>query len=128
MGDGFLLRDHNRLVKDGCQNARNGTCQRRKERKVDSLLFIGVWISILRFLDFNVNLGSKKIGNFDTELVEEFFEGFVRGGKVTLHIDQLKGKNTHHVIESIFKGFALALKEAVKIDGKSIPSTKGRLK
>ncbi|HRU39394.1 MAG TPA: imidazoleglycerol-phosphate dehydratase HisB [Candidatus Goldiibacteriota bacterium] len=79
------------------------------------------------YLDYNVKLKTKKIGSFDTELVEEFMNGFVRGGNFTLHIDQLKGKNTHHVIEAVFKGLALALKEAVKIEGKSLPSTKGRL-
>ncbi len=80
------------------------------------------------YISYNVKLNVKKIGTFDTELVEEFFNGFARGGEFTLHIDQLKGKNTHHILEAVFKGFALALKDAVKAEGKSLPSTKGRLK
>ncbi len=69
----------------------------------------------------------KRIGNFDTELVEEFFNGLARGGKMTLHVDQIKGKNTHHIIEAAFKGTALALREALSPGGTGIPSTKGRL-
>jgi len=79
------------------------------------------------YLDYNVKLPLKKIGTFDTELVEEFLRGFVRGGSVTLHVDRIKGKNTHHIIESVFKGLALALKEAVRVEGKKVPSTKGKL-
>ncbi|MCE5300994.1 MAG: imidazoleglycerol-phosphate dehydratase HisB [Spirochaetia bacterium] len=84
-------------------------------------------ISGRTYLDYNVKLPVKRIGTFDVELVEEFFNGFVRGAKATLHIDKLKGKNTHHVLESVFKGFALALKDAVKVTGESLPSTKGKL-
>lgn len=93
----------------------------------EALCRIVLDISGRTYLDYNVNLNIKKIGTFDTELVEEFFNGFVRGAKVTLHIDQIKGKNTHHIIESIFKGFALALRDAVLICGKDIPSTKNKL-
>ncbi|MGD0566262.1 MAG: imidazoleglycerol-phosphate dehydratase HisB [Candidatus Goldiibacteriota bacterium] len=84
-------------------------------------------ISGRTYLGYGLKPGSKKIGSFDTELVEEFFNGFTRGGMLTLHVDQLKGKNTHHIFEAAFKGLALALKEAVKIEGGSLPSTKGKL-
>ncbi len=69
----------------------------------------------------------KSVGLFDTELIEEFFTAFVREAKITLHIIQLYGKNTHHIIECAFKAFARALKEAVKITGTSLPSSKGTL-
>lgn len=93
----------------------------------EALCRVVIDLSGRTYLDYNVKLGIKKIGTFDTELVEEFFNGFTRGGNVTLHIDQLKGKNTHHILEAVFKGFALALKEAVEVTGKNLPSTKGTL-
>ncbi|MCX8094103.1 MAG: imidazoleglycerol-phosphate dehydratase HisB [Candidatus Goldbacteria bacterium] len=93
----------------------------------ESLCRIVLDISGRPLLDFNVNIPLKKIGSFDTELVEEFFNGFVRGARITLHIDQIKGKNSHHIIESIFKGFALALKDAISICGREIPSTKNKI-
>lgn len=93
----------------------------------ESLCRIVIDISGRSFLDYNVKIPAKKIGNFDTELIEEFFNGFVRGAKVTLHIDQIKGKNTHHIVESIFKGFALALKDAISVIGTKIPSTKNKI-
>ena len=70
------------------------------------------------------------MGDFDTELVEEFFEAFVRSSKITLHILKLKGKNSHHILEGIYKSVARSLKQAVAIDpdfANEIPSTKGVL-
>jgi|ERR1035437_377684 imidazoleglycerol-phosphate dehydratase len=93
----------------------------------EALVRVVMDLSGRTYLDYNVKLSVKKIGTFDTELVEEFFNGFTRGGNVTLHIDQLKGRNTHHILEAVFKGFALALKEAIAITGKNLPSTKGTL-
>ncbi|MEI7542108.1 MAG: imidazoleglycerol-phosphate dehydratase HisB [bacterium] len=93
----------------------------------EALCRVVIDLSGRTYLDYNVKLAIKKIGTFDTELVEEFFNGFTRGGNVTLHIDLLKGKNTHHILEAIFKGFALALREAISINGKNVPSTKGTL-
>ena len=69
----------------------------------------------------------KAVGLFDTELIEEFFLSFVREAKITLHIVQLYGKNTHHIIECAFKAVARALKTAVAITGNAIPSSKGIL-
>lgn len=69
----------------------------------------------------------KAVGAFDTELIEEFFIAFVREARITLHIVQLYGKNTHHIIECAFKAFARALKSAVKIVGNEVPSSKGVL-
>lgn len=73
---------------------------------------------------------TEKVGDFDTELVEEFFMAFVRNAELTLHIKQFDGENTHHIIEGTFKSVARSLKDAVSIDEKfsnEIPSTKGVL-
>ncbi len=70
-----------------------------------------------------------KVGDFDLELVEEFFQAFVTNSGITLHITVLSGKNYHHIIESIFKAFARAMDKATRIDERAtgIPSTKGTL-
>ena len=73
---------------------------------------------------------TEKVGDFDTELVEEFFMAFVRNAELTLHIKQFDGENTHHIIEGTFKSVARSLKDAVTIDPRfrdEIPSTKGVL-
>lgn len=69
----------------------------------------------------------RKVGLFDTELIEEFFIAFVREAKITLHIVKMYGKNTHHIIEGVFKAFARVLAKAVKTEGDKIPSSKGIL-
>ncbi|MPV86704.1 imidazoleglycerol-phosphate dehydratase HisB [Ostreibacterium oceani] len=81
-------------------------------------------------LYFFADFPSEKIGQFDTELVAEFFQGFANHAKASLHIDNLRGKNSHHIAESIFKAFARALRQAITIDDTmidAIPSTKGAL-
>ena len=93
----------------------------------EALCRVVIDLSGRAYLDYNLKLSTKRIGAFDTELIEEFFNGFVRGGSFTLHVDQLKGKNTHHILEAAFKGLALALKDAVMVVGKVLPSTKGKL-
>lgn len=70
---------------------------------------------------------SGKIGEFDAELIEEFFRAFATYGLITLHIDIIRGGNLHHTAEACFKAFARALKTAVKITGTEIPSSKGVL-
>lgn len=77
--------------------------------------------------DDSDDLKQKSVGLFDTELIEEFFLSFVREAKITLHLVQLYGKNTHHIIECAFKAFARALKVAVAVTGTTIPSSKGML-
>ncbi|QKY71149.1 imidazoleglycerol-phosphate dehydratase HisB [Lentibacillus sp. CBA3610] len=95
----------------------------------EALSFISVDISGRPYLVYHVNGLKDKVGDFDTELVEEFFRAFVNHAGVTLHINLSYGSNSHHIIESIFKGFGRALDQAVslneRIDG--IPSTKGAL-
>jgi len=79
----------------------------------------------------DIKFPSYRVGDFDVELVDEFFSSFARSANITLHIIVRSGNNTHHVIEAIFKGFARALKQAVAIDSDSknkIPSTKGTLR
>lgn len=81
-------------------------------------------------LVFNVPWKRARVGNFDVDLASEFFKGFCRHAKATLHVDNLRGDNAHHQIESVFKAFGRALRMAVAIDTKSIdqiPSTKGSL-
>lgn len=77
-----------------------------------------------------LEIPTERVGDFDTELVEEFFLAFVRNAKIALHVRQLDGRNSHHIIEGAFKAFARALSAAVAIDEKradKIPSTKGML-
>ena len=81
-------------------------------------------------LHLDVRFTAATIGQFDTQLVHEFFQGFVNHAGVTLHIDNLKGHNAHHQCETIFKAFARALRAAVERDprlGDGVPSTKGSL-
>ena len=81
-------------------------------------------------LEMHVNFTSSVVGNFNTELFYEFFQGFVNHAGVTLHIDNIRGKNAHHQIETIFKAFGRALRMALEIDARSegvMPSTKGSL-
>ena len=81
-------------------------------------------------LDFNVAFSRPLIGSFDVDLLHEFFQGFVNHALVTLHIDNLKGKNAHHQAETVFKAFGRALRMAVEIDPRAqgvLPSTKGAL-
>ena len=82
------------------------------------------------FLSFDLEIPTEKVGDFDTELVEEFFIAFARNSGMTIHIRKISGKNSHHIIEGAFKAFARALKEAVDVDpdfSDDIPSTKGVL-
>ena len=96
----------------------------------EALILTAVDISGRSYLGFDMPLRAKKVGDFDTELVEEFWLGFVRKANVTLHIRKLAGTNTHHIIEGAYKSVGQTLKKAVSIDAKykdEIPSTKGVL-
>lgn len=97
----------------------------------EALVLLAVDISGRPHLGWDVRIPSQKVGQFDTELVSEFLLGFVRALGVTLHVRQMAGENSHHIIEAIFKGLGRALEQAVAIDEKysaEIPSTKGTLK
>ena len=96
----------------------------------ESLILTAIDISGRSYLGFNLDIPTQRVGDFDTELIREFFEAFVRNSNITLHINQLEGYNSHHIIEGAFKSVARSLKEAVSIDEKfksEIPSTKGVL-
>ena len=96
----------------------------------EALILTAVDISGRGYLGFDMQIPAQKVGTFDTELVEEFFLGFVRNADCTLHIKQMAGTNSHHIIEGAFKSFGRSMKQAVKIDADyadEIPSTKGVL-
>ena len=96
----------------------------------EALIQVALDLSGRSCLCFGLTFPTEKIGAFDTQLVEEFFEAFTRQAMMNLHIRQLAGKNSHHIAEGAFKAVARALKEAVAIDpanGGAVPSTKGVL-
>ena len=80
-------------------------------------------------LEFKIDFVRARIGEFDVDLVHEFFQGFINHAQVTLHIDNLKGDNAHHQAETAFKAFGRALRMAVELDPRTtvVPSTKGTL-
>lgn len=91
------------------------------------LVNISLDISGRPYLVFNVPNIKGREGAFEIEDAKEFLKGFVNHLGLTLHINLIYGENLHHVVEGIFKGLALSLKEAVKVEGKKIPSTKGKI-
>lgn len=94
----------------------------------EALILSAVDISGRSCLCYGLEIPTEKIGTFDTELVEEFFLAFTRCCPMSLHIKQLAGKNSHHIVEGAFKSVARSLKAAVALDGTNeIPSTKGVL-
>ena len=81
-------------------------------------------------LEYNANYPRARIGEFDVDLIFEFFQGFVNHAMMTLHIDNIRGRNSHHIAETIFKAFGRSLRVAVEIDPVMkdvLPSTKGSL-
>ena len=96
----------------------------------EALILTAADVSGRSFLCFDLPIPTEKVGTFDTELVEEFFIAFCANAGITLHIRELAGKNSHHIIEGCFKSFARSLRKAVAIDPDSkgeLPSTKGVL-
>ena len=96
----------------------------------EALSMSAVDISGRPYLGYGLEIPAEKVGTFDTELTEEFWLGFVRNSCMTLHIKQLAGKNSHHIIEGTFKSVARTLRQAVSVDREfagEIPSTKGLL-
>jgi imidazoleglycerol-phosphate dehydratase len=96
----------------------------------EALTRVALDISGRPFLVFKVDFGRAKIGEFDTALVQEWFQAFAVNAAVTLHVTTLYGSNDHHIAESCFKGLARALRAAVAIDVRAaneVPSTKGSL-
>ncbi len=96
----------------------------------ETLVLCAVDLSGRDYLGWAVDLPSRKVGDFDTELAKEFWLAFVRQCPASLHIRQLAGENTHHILEAVFKGMGRTLKMAVALDEKhrdEVPSTKGVL-
>ena len=96
----------------------------------ETLVLSAVDLSGRDYLSWAVDLPTAKVGDFDTELAKEFWLGFVRNCPASIHIRELAGENTHHILEAVFKGMGRTLKEAVALDQKhldEIPSTKGTL-
>lgn len=96
----------------------------------EALILTAADISGRAYLACELNIPAQKVGDFDTELVAEFWAAFVRSAACTLHIRQLAGMNSHHIIEGVFKSAARTLRKACAIDpslGDEVPSTKGTL-
>ena len=94
------------------------------------LMLCAIDISGRGYLGFDVEIPTEKVGDMDTELVKEFFLGFVRRADVTLHFHEFAGENSHHIIETCFKAFGRVMNQATSIDEEykdEIPSTKGVL-
>lgn len=104
----------------------------RAEETDEALVLSAVDISGRDLLDFDMEIPTQKVGDFDTELIEEFWLAFVRNANITLHIVQMAGRNSHHIIECAFKSVARALRQAVAVDEEQaragvVPSSKGTL-
>ena len=96
----------------------------------EALIMSAVDFSGRSYLGYDLEIPTEKVGDFDTELAQEFFLGFIRNAECSLHIKMLSGKNTHHILEGAFKSVARTLREAVQLDEEfknEIPSTKGVL-
>ena len=93
----------------------------------ESLVMCALDLSGRPYLAYGLELPAKRVKQFDTELIEEFFRAFVNSAGMNLHIRQMAGRNTHHLIEAAFKAFARALAQAIAITGRGVPSTKGVL-
>ena len=96
----------------------------------ETLTRVAIDLSNRPYLVWKVTLPRPKLGEMDTELFKEWFQAFAQSAGATLHVENLYGENTHHIVESCFKGLARALRQAVEIDprrGGAVPSTKGTL-
>ena len=93
----------------------------------EALVEVAIDLSGRPFLVYDVDPVAEWIGTFDPQLCEEFWRAFAFAAGITMHIRSLSGRNGHHVIEASFKGVARALRDAVRIEGTSVPSTKGTL-
>lgn len=96
----------------------------------ETLSRVALDISGRPYLVWNVKLQVEKLGEMETELFKEWFQGFAQAAGITLHIENIYGDNSHHIIESCYKGLAKALRSSLEIDPRqknSIPSTKGTI-
>lgn len=96
----------------------------------EALIDVSLDLSGRPFLVYEVTFpGERILGTppFDPQLVEEFWRAFVMAAAITLHVESVRGRNTHHLVEATFKGVARALRDAVRVEGAGVPSTKGTL-
>jgi len=96
----------------------------------ETLTRVAIDVSGRPFLVWNVNFSNPKVGDFDTELFQEWFQAFAQNAGITLHVENVYGVNNHHIAETCFKALARSLREAIELDprqGNRIPSTKGAL-
>ncbi len=93
----------------------------------EALVQVAVDLSGRPFLVYDVQHEAERIGTFDPQLAEEFWRAFVHAAGITLHLRSLSGRNGHHVIEACFKGVARCLRDAIRVEGSEVPSTKGAL-
>lgn len=96
----------------------------------EALILTALDLSGRAYLSYGLNVPAKRLANFETELIEEFFLAFIRSAEMTLHIKQFAGKNSHHILEGAFKSFARSMRKACEIDMRNpneIPSSKGVL-
>lgn len=108
--------------------ARYGACLLPMD---EALTRVAIDLSGRPYLSWSVDFPTQKVGDFDTELFKEWFRAFAQASGATLHVDNLKGENSHHIVETCFKGLARALRAAVEIDPRkadAVPSTKGALR
>ncbi len=93
----------------------------------EALTRVAIDLSGRPYLEYHVDVPVEVVGTFETTLVKHFFEALVANARITLHIDNVRGENTHHVYESVFKAVAVALRRAIVVTGQGVPSTKGVL-
>jgi imidazoleglycerol-phosphate dehydratase len=93
----------------------------------EALVQVALDLSGRPYLVYEVETSPERIGSFDPQLAEEFWRAFVTSAGITLHLKTLSGRNGHHVLEACFKGVARSLRDAVRVDGGEVPSTKGSL-
>jgi len=128
--DEALIQSEARLLSQEQIDAMVAGAQAEAEPEHDAVVLSAIDISGRDCLEYALNIPTEKVGTFDTELVEEFWIAFVRNAGVSLHIRQLAGRNSHHIIEGCFKSVARSLRIAVAIDPLSqgkVPSSKGVL-
>ncbi|MED6150764.1 imidazoleglycerol-phosphate dehydratase [Stylosanthes scabra] len=97
---------------------------------INALIHVSLDLSGRPHLSYNLDIPTQRVGTYDTQLVEHFFQSLVNTSGMTLHIRQLAGENSHHIIEATFKAFARALRQATEYDPRrhgTIPSSKGVL-
>ena len=129
--DPKIIKQSDKIVLPGQGSFRDCyMCIKKIPELSETLTRVTIDVSNRPYLIWKVKLKVEKLGEMDTELFKEWFQAFSQAAGITLHIENIYGDNSHHIIESCYKGLALSLKEALGIDARvknRIPSTKGKL-